>query len=113
MAAGFKLEHAANGNIALRIFSNQGGVVRLTKEMVFTPAVAEKVGARLVEMAKAAQLAQAGAASDEEFENLDDEDLDDEGDKRKQTSSVKLCSLCGEPAPDVSHAYVCKVWNAR
>lgn len=76
--AGWKVIPTASGNIALRTYSNKGGVVRMTNEMVFTPAMAEKLAATLAAQAKSSALAGASAKDDEEFDNLDDEDLDDE-----------------------------------
>lgn len=75
--AGWKVIPTASGNIALRTYSNKGGAVRMTNEMVFTPAMADKIAHALTQQAQSATLAGAAAASDAEFDDLDDEDLDD------------------------------------
>ena len=76
--AGWKVEPLASGNIALRTFSNKGGTVRMTNEMVFTPQMADKIAFALQSQAQQATLAQAGAQADKEFDALSDDDFEDE-----------------------------------
>lgn len=75
MAAGWKVESLSNGNIALRIFSNKTGTVRLVNEMVFSAKMADKIAFALAEKAKAQELAHMAENADKEFENMKDEDF--------------------------------------
>lgn len=75
--AGWKVQFVGEGNIALRIFSNKGGAVKLVNEIVMTATMADKIAFALTEKAKVHAMAHTADAAEQEFDSLDDVDYED------------------------------------